>query len=539
MTGSGETVNGSGSFVEYAGYHPFADRSMASASNQSMQFVLLSNHGQALVAIAENPDVRLREIAERVGITERAIQSIVNDLVDAGYVQRTRVGRRNVYTVDPDKPFPHPALRQSPVRALFWGLVPWRDDDQQAAVAADEPPAADDPGVNDDGLDRLTALTGLLLHAPLCFVSLLDGATETIVSGTGVPEDLLHRELPLERSICRHVVAARAPLVVTDALEDATLRDHPAVTDHGLRSYAGLPLLAGDGSVLGSLCVADTRPRQWSQGDVRMLTSLAAAAASQVEIAGVSRRHQQSAERYRRLLDSLPEAMILVFDRDLRVEVASGGVVARSGRTMQELVGRRLEEIVEAERYDELRRHYEQGLAGDRHEFLTSPDGVDWFSIDIVPLRDGGGEVSGVMSVAREQLGFGREDQWDAARLRAVIENVPAAIYRSAGGAEWTMEFVSDHIEAITGYAPGEFVGSDARSYTSVIHPEDRVMVDHAIGAALAERRPFTIEYRVVDRQGTTRWVRERGQGLEGDDGEMAYVDGAIIAIDAASGQAA
>jgi PAS domain S-box-containing protein len=503
-----------------------------------MPFVLLSNHGQALVAIAENPDVLLREIAQRLGITERATQSIVNDLVNAGYVQRTRVGRRNRYTVDADKPFPHPALRQSPVRWLLWGLVPWKDDDEQpleqATDLAPAMPPVDQPLPldQDDGLDRLTGLVASLLHAPVSFVSLVSDRSEVIISGSGVPEDLLRRELPLEASICQHVVSSRSPMVVADAAADPLLRDNLAVTEYGLRSYAGLPLLAADGSAIGSLCVADMRPRQWTQTDVRMLTSLAAAATSQVEVGRVSRRHQQAAERYRMLLDSVPEALILVYDRELRIQVASGSVVARSGRSQEQLVGRLLEEVIEPDRQEELRRHYQAGLDGTRHQFITSPDQKHWFSIDVVPLHDGAGEVTGVMSIGREQLVFGRADQWDADRLRALIENVPAAIYRCAGDGDWTMEFISDHIELITGYPSAEFIGSRVREYPSLIHPDDRAAGRRVIQQALADRRPFTVEYRITHRDGSPRWVRERGQGIRDDDGMLLNVDGTIVEID-------
>jgi predicted ArsR family transcriptional regulator len=87
------------------------------------RFYLLSNHGHVLVAVATNTDARVREIADRVGITERTTLTILNDLVDAGYVQRTRIGRRNAYTVDRDRPFPHPALRQHSVESLLHSLA--------------------------------------------------------------------------------------------------------------------------------------------------------------------------------------------------------------------------------------------------------------------------------------------------------------------------------------------------------------------------------------------------------------------------------
>ncbi len=72
-------------------------------------WTFLSNHGHVLLAVVEDPDARIRDIAERVGITERAAQLIIGDLVEAGYVERTRVGRRNSYRIAEQRPFRHPA----------------------------------------------------------------------------------------------------------------------------------------------------------------------------------------------------------------------------------------------------------------------------------------------------------------------------------------------------------------------------------------------------------------------------------------------
>ena len=72
------------------------------------RWTFLTNHGHVLVCIAEDPGVRGRDIAARVGITERATQSIIADLVAEGYVTRTRVGRRNQYEIHPDVPLRHP-----------------------------------------------------------------------------------------------------------------------------------------------------------------------------------------------------------------------------------------------------------------------------------------------------------------------------------------------------------------------------------------------------------------------------------------------
>ena len=71
-------------------------------------WTFLSNHAHVLVCIAQDPDVRLREVAALVGITERAAQMIVADLEQAGYLTRERVGRRNRYHLTGRKRLRHP-----------------------------------------------------------------------------------------------------------------------------------------------------------------------------------------------------------------------------------------------------------------------------------------------------------------------------------------------------------------------------------------------------------------------------------------------
>lgn len=69
----------------------------------------LSNHTQVLLCIQRDPDVRFRDIAQMVGITERAAQRIVADLIESGYVESDRIGRRNHYRVNTEIAMRHPA----------------------------------------------------------------------------------------------------------------------------------------------------------------------------------------------------------------------------------------------------------------------------------------------------------------------------------------------------------------------------------------------------------------------------------------------
>jgi hypothetical protein len=82
-------------------------------------WLLLSNHGYVLLTIAQDPTMRLRDIALAVGITERATIRIVRQLAAEGYLRRRRVGRRNVYLIDDSVPLRHPSWRHREVRSLL------------------------------------------------------------------------------------------------------------------------------------------------------------------------------------------------------------------------------------------------------------------------------------------------------------------------------------------------------------------------------------------------------------------------------------
>jgi hypothetical protein len=82
-------------------------------------WAFLTNHAQVLVCIAHDPGIRLRDIGERVGITERAAHRIVVELADAGYITRERNGRRNLYTTNTHFPLADPVARGKNVGELL------------------------------------------------------------------------------------------------------------------------------------------------------------------------------------------------------------------------------------------------------------------------------------------------------------------------------------------------------------------------------------------------------------------------------------
>jgi diguanylate cyclase (GGDEF)-like protein/PAS domain S-box-containing protein len=118
-------------------------------------------------------------------------------------------------------------------------------------------------------------------------------------------------------------------------------------------------------------------------------------------------------------------------------------------------------------------------------------------------------------------------------RFRTLLLNIPGAMYRCAARSNWDMEFISDNIEAMSGYPASDFIGSRVRTFASVIHPEDRQMVEMVVDEALGRREPFILEYRIMRADGGIAWVYEKGQGVFGPDGKVLWLDGAIFDITA------
>ena len=117
---------------------------MTDADERGGAWTLLTGHGHVLVEIARNPDARIRDISSVVGLTERTVQVIVADLEAAGYLTRTRIGRRTRYTVNPDSPFRHRAQEGLRVGPVLDQLTAMADAD----VPGPETPRRHPPGIS-------------------------------------------------------------------------------------------------------------------------------------------------------------------------------------------------------------------------------------------------------------------------------------------------------------------------------------------------------------------------------------------------------
>ncbi len=117
-------------------------------------------------------------------------------------------------------------------------------------------------------------------------------------------------------------------------------------------------------------------------------------------------------------------------------------------------------------------------------------------------------------------------------RIRSMVSNIPGVVYRCLMDDDWTMLFISDEIHNLSGYPAEDFLGENPRrSFASIMHPDDTDPVALDTQRAVEARRPYTNEYRVIDRDGEVHWVFARGQAIYDDDGTPLYLDGTIFDV--------
>jgi PAS domain S-box-containing protein len=116
-------------------------------------------------------------------------------------------------------------------------------------------------------------------------------------------------------------------------------------------------------------------------------------------------------------------------------------------------------------------------------------------------------------------------------KFRTLVDTIPGAVYRCAFDPDWTIEYLSDDIEAITGYPASGFLGSRETTWRTIEHPDDSdAFADH-IRACLGAREPFDYVYRIVRADGEIRWVQDRGQAVYAPNGRVRWIDGILLDV--------
>jgi signal transduction histidine kinase len=240
-----------------------------------------------------------------------------------------------------------------------------------------------------ESLDRYARITARALRAPVSLVSLVSESRQVFAGAHGLQPPWRHRrETPLSHSFCQHVVMQRSPLVVDDARNDPRVCDNLAIRDLNVAAYAGVPLCDPEGKVLGSLCVIDDRPREWTPEELELLHLIADEVAEEIELT----RRAELAEKAEQALAEVNEEIAAAHRRaaehnsavmhDLRTPLQ---VVSAAARSLSEHPSVRSSETL-ARTVDMLQRNVRQIVDLVKPGGNQSAEGDLYQRIDVAEL---------------------------------------------------------------------------------------------------------------------------------------------------------
>ena len=286
-----------------------------------------------------------------------------------------------------------------------------------------------DTGVMDSpvevSFDRLTRLASRLLRSPTSLVSLVDESRQFFKSAAGLPEPWCTiRQTPLSHSFCRHVVESAEPLVVNDARTDPILQHNGAVSDLGVIAYLGIPLKTGDGHVLGSFCVIEGVPREWTDADIETMTDLAASVATELELrrdlirqarlesklreTQESLRRSEAESRHMAMVAARTDGAVVIADAESRIEWVNASFTRLFGLTSDQASGRDVIECLMGRSADPstIARLRDDLDAGDLTSIVTI-QGDDmvrkaWVEFEIQPVPGEEGTPPHVIAIGRD-----------------------------------------------------------------------------------------------------------------------------------------
>ena len=241
----------------------------------------------------------------------------------------------------------------------------------------------------EEALDHLTQAAAALLHAPVALCSIIAPDRQFFKSSFGLPEPFAtKRQTPLSYSFCQHVVLGLKPLIIPDARHDAKFKDSPAVTKFQIVAYAGMPLITPEGEAVGSFCVIDTKPREWTTEEMSILRELANMTMREFQLKDLTRQVVREHEARKELTDALVEELAGPLERMsfvLQAAGPDGGLAEGAAEEAVEEVQRlkiKLNDIIDVARLETGRIEPDIKPVNLRHLFAICVARVEMFAAE-------------------------------------------------------------------------------------------------------------------------------------------------------------
>ena len=390
--------------------------------------------------------------------------------------------------------------------------------------------------------DRLTRLAQLSLNIETVLVSLVDENRQWFKSKQGLTSCETDRDV----SFCGHAILDETIFEIPDALKDKRFADNPLVLGEPfIRFYAGVPL-KHKGHLIGTLCFKSSQPRTLSATEREIAIGFAAAIEQEIQDRLQEHDHEKllaSELMYRSVMEG--------------TQIGTWQWNVQTGETVfnerwAEILGYQLAELEPVSIDTWLSFAHPDDLVESGRLLQEHFDGVSSFydckcrmkhkNGDYVWVHDRGRVVSWTQD-GKPLMMYGTHADISEQKMaelsllesrdqfETLVANIPGITFRCKADKDWTMLFMSGHIDPLSGYPSSDFINNAVRTYDSVIHPDDKERIGRSVELALSERSSWVLNYRILHANGSIRWVEERGAAEYDESGQVTFLDGFILDV--------
>ena len=346
-------------------------------------------------------------------------------------------------------------------------------------------------------------------------------------------------QFPRGMGLPGRVWEAKQPVWTPDVSTDHCFIRGEIARQVGLRAACGFPILQGD-EVVGVMSFFSRSAQQLDTNLLNMMSTIGIQIGQFMERKQAAARLERSEELQRMALNA---ACMGAWDWNIQTGEEYWSEEAERVFGMEPGTFRRsydefLEFVYPEDRQrvvDAQDRTLKQGVDYRSEYRIICPDGaMRWVTSRGNLLRDKEGQplrLTGVtMDITERKLAEAALREREE-RFRTLVNNVPGVVYRCYMDRHWTMEFISDAAEALTGYPASAFINNQGLSFASLILEPDADRIYQQIEQAIAQHQPYIIEYRLNRADGQICWIYEKGQGVFDAQGKLLYLDGVMFDI--------
>ncbi|MCZ4320632.1 PAS domain S-box protein [Pseudomonas anguilliseptica] len=422
---------------------------------------------------------------------------------------------------------------------------------QQAALRALNEIAALPKLSTHEQLRQALQLGAEFYGMPIGIISQIDADTYQVRVQVSPPDTLQDGQcFTLGDTYCSITLRSNDVLAIA-AMGQSEHAAHPCYPLFALESYIGTSIWVA-GKRFGTLCFASSEVRNTAFDDadeefIRLFARWVGATLERM-------RHEEQTREARRflqaVLDSATGVAIITSDCDGLITLFNSGAERLLGYRSAEVIGRHspalfhlAEEI--QERGQQLSHQFGTEVSGfavfTLLPDLGEPETRQWtyrrkngeqriVNLTVSAMRNAEGVITGYLGIASDINDLQqttRALQKSESRFRGLVSSLPGAVYRCRNDADWSMSYLSEEIQALSGYPASDFINNRVRSFSSVVHPDDLPITYRAV-AAIERQESFELTYRLLHADGHSVWVREKGRGEYDSHGELQWISGFI-----------